>query len=268
MSEAGGDGQMIHCLAYEGLCNRVNCVASAMATGRPVSLSWAVNSHCPVAFEDIFSAICGIEVVNERIDRYSRSTSAERLCWFYPKNVLNLPAASFRARLIGSYRRLLAAMKTAPFVVPPSRSLALVYRHHLAEIDHPVAYLAQVERMCRRLNPTSVHVASDSHEQKQCLIDHLQRLGYQTSSNDCALLTHDLDRTCESVAGMCMDLKSLAGCNLGALANNTRSTVSDSLRAFGVQAYYTFDDGFHRHGGRDDLFEHKPVGSIFGAGTE
>ena len=87
-------------------------------------------------------------------------------------------------------------------------------------------------------------------------------LGVAASVNSCRLMNHDLDRSLLSVFGMCRDLRSLACCNLGVVTNSSQSTVVDSLRGFGVQAYHTFDGGFRTCGDRDDLAEGSPVQSL------
>ena len=47
-------GPEIICEAFEGLCNRINGIVSALATGRPIYLRWAVNRQCPMPFEEVF----------------------------------------------------------------------------------------------------------------------------------------------------------------------------------------------------------------------
>ena len=79
MAPATDPEDTIHCLVYEGLCNRMNCVASAMATGRKTILSWAVNQHCPVEFGAIFANIDSLEISNEPMEQYRRSASPDRL---------------------------------------------------------------------------------------------------------------------------------------------------------------------------------------------
>jgi hypothetical protein len=88
----------IHCRVFEGLCNRINCLASALATARPVYLRWAVNQHCPLPFEDIFHAIVGVKVTNEPVQEYLYEATPRKICWFYPKNVDSLPLPVFRAQ--------------------------------------------------------------------------------------------------------------------------------------------------------------------------
>ena len=256
------DPDPIHCLAYEGLCNRMNCVASAMATGRKTILSWAVNQHCPAEFGEVFAPVAGLEISNERMEQYRRSADPGRLCWFYPRNVMGLAREEFRDRLMAAYRELVGAMTVETFASPAPGSLGLAYRGYLPEIDPLPDFLEKITRTCDALQPASVFVASDSPEFKERLVDSIGGLGIPTAANDCRLANSDLERSLEGVRGMCMDLKSLTRCELGVISNNTRSTVPDSLRAFGIRTYHTFDDGFHRYGGRDDLFESQPISAI------
>jgi hypothetical protein len=90
---------------------------------------------------------------------------------------------------------------------------------------------------------------------KEKMVSLLQAMGIAVTTNEYPLMGHDSDRSPANVLGMCSDLRSLACCGLGVLANSTRSTTVDSLRGFGVEAIYTMDDKWHRYKGRDHLFE-------------
>ncbi len=175
---------------------------------------------------------------------------------------MGFPQAEFRRRLLASYRTLVDSIEVETYTIPPQGSLALVFRAYVPEIDQLPSYLEKIARVCDQLKPASMFVASDSPDAKAELLDFVNRRGIPSLANDCHLSKSDLDRSTEGVRGMCMDLKSLTSCELGVISNNTRSSVPDSLRAFGVPAYHTFDDLFHRSSGRDELFESQPVSEI------
>jgi len=98
--------QALHCYVYEGLCNRINALASAIATGSPVVLHWSINKHCPASFNDLFDPIPNVEVLEESADGYPYSRSPQKLCWFYPANVTNLEPIEYRKRMRAAYRML------------------------------------------------------------------------------------------------------------------------------------------------------------------
>lgn len=249
----------ITCETFEGLCNRMNGIVSAFATGRPILLRWAVNRQCPVPFEEVFAETFGAEVVNETVEEYAYARTQERFCWFYPQNIGGLPFGVFKHRVLEAYRRLLRSMRVATWAIPKSPALGLAYRHHLCDTDRLEHYWNCVEAVINNLRPAGVHVATDSAAIKQEFTARLEPLGVCVSLNDCPLLTHDYDRSPANVLGMCADLKSLACCRLGIVSNSTRSTVPDSLRGFGIQSYFTMDDMRHRHNGRDHFFTASPV---------
>jgi hypothetical protein len=262
----------IQCHVFEGLCNRINCLASALATGRPVSLRWAVNRQCPLEFEAIFDAISDVTVVNETVDQYGYEASPRCVGWYFPRNVDVLAPDVFRERLFGAYRLLLSRLIQREHVIPPTPAIGLVYRHfhpHGDTFDH---FWQSVAPVVSNLRPRSVFVASDSDEHKRLLLRRLDDLGAVTAANDCPLLASDLARSAGNVLGMCRDLLSLGYCREAVIASSSVSTVPDSLRGLGIHVYYTHrspdfrfhgdDDAFHFHG-IDELV----IGGRFKTGT-
>lgn len=257
------DGDILYCFAWQGLCNRINCMASALATGRPVVLHWAINDHCPITFEEVFGSIEGIKAFDEERKRYHPRRNLNELCWFYPHNLMKLEIGIFRENMYAAYKEILQAAKMSVPLEETSCPLGLQYRHYLPDRGEFDSFLEGAKRAIEFLRPTSVHISSDSLKHKQVLIESLSRGGMPVFTNTVKLLKHDLERGRESVFGMVTDLCSMSKCRLGVICNSTRSSIPDSLRAYGVTAYYTYDDGKHRYRGRDDLFEHKPVEMIW-----
>lgn len=250
------------CRVFEGFCNRLNTLATALATGREVNLHWAVNEHCPARFEEMLRPLGRFSVVNEAVADYKYAVGPNELCWFYPRDLNRLSRDDFRKRLYAAYRQLHEHLRLDALVELPPRTFGFQFRRHFPGRGGLAHYMVAVERILQQLKPEHVYVASDCLDCKQAIVRHVQSRGVATSLIDCPLLAQDLDRSLENVSGMCRDLRALARCRLGVLTNSTRSTIPDSLRAFGVQAYYTFDDGFHRHRGRDELFEMLPVEAL------
>lgn len=261
--DRNASGQHIFvCKVFEGLCNRLNGIASAIATGRPIRLHWAINAHCPARFGDVFDPIAGVDIVEENVSQYSYEVSPDKLCWFYPKNTQKLPRDRFRRRLCDAYREILDCMKHKNGVKPPASSIGVHFRFHLGDVGRFPSFVEALEKTFDELHPQHVAVACDSEAHKHKLKSLIQEHGLSYWVNHCRLLRHDLDRTAENVRGMCRDLHSLAACNLGVITNSTRCTVVDSLRGVGVRAFNTFDDGVHRYNGRDDLFESQVISNL------
>jgi hypothetical protein len=250
--------QEIICEVFEGLCNRINAIASAMATGRPVHLWWAVNEHCPIPFERVFKQTFGMHVTNEEVDDYRYARLPNHLCWFYPQNLDGLPFDEFKRRMRVAYRQILEGLAVEAWEKPIGPALGVAYRHHLLDTDTFAHFWECLEIVVSRLGVHHLHVAADLLEMKEKIVGLLQARGKAVATNTYPLMGHDRDRSPANVLGMCADLRSLAGCGLGVLANSTRSSVVDSLQGFGVEAIYTMDDKWHRYNGRDHLFE-KPV---------
>lgn len=257
--------QPLHCRVFEGLCNRINTLASALVTGRPVRLQWSVNTHCPARFEELFHELGGVSVVNEEVSRYEYAIGPNQLCWFYPRNLSRLPPEVFRARLYNAYGYLHHQMKLSATETLPPRSLGLQFRRLLKGCGGLGPFIDWAGRAVLELSPDQVYVASDCADCKGEILRRIEEHGVVVKATQSALMQHDFDRSLDNVRGMCCDLRALAQCSLGVIANSTRSTVPDSLRAFGVVSYYTFDDGFHRHRGQDELFEMLPVEALLAA---
>ena len=245
----------IHCRVFEGLCNRINCLASALATGQPVYLRWAVNRQCPLEFERVFNAIDNVKVANEPVEQYGYEASPRRICWYFPRNVDGLPSDVFRQRLFGAYRQILSRLAVRGHVIPPPPAIGLIFRRFHPHTDTFEHFWQSVTPVVSALRPQSVFVASDSDEHKRQLLLRLDDLGVATAANDCPLLTSDLVRRPENVLGMCRDLLSLAHCRQGVIASSSVSTVPDSLRGMGVPVYFTHRCPDFRFHGDDDAFE-------------
>jgi len=253
---------MITCRVFEGLGNRINAIASAMTTGCAITVFWAVNSHCPAPSKAVFKPIENLKFVDQEVATYNYIVNKRELCWFYPRNIYLLPVDVFRRRLHKAYRTILESFQISTWAKPSSNALGLHYRSFLADTDTLKSFLASVTKVSTAISHPVVHVASDCSLAKQQIVEHMEGLGVAASVNSCRLMNHDLDRSLLSVFGMCRDLRSLACCNLGVVTNSSQSTVVDSLRGFGVQAYHTFDGGFRTCGDRDDLAEGSPVQSL------
>jgi len=250
--------QEIICEVFEGLCNRINAIASVMATGRSVHLWWAVNEHCPIPFERVFNQSFGMRVINDCAESYKYSRLPNHLCWFYPQNLDGLPFVEFKQRMGTAYRQILEGLAVETWEKPTGPALGVTYLHHLPDTDTFEQFWERLAVVIGRIDPRSVHVASDSLDMKETMAGLLQAMGIVVTTNTYPLMGHDRDRSPANVLGMCSDLRSLSGCGLGVLANSTRSSIVDSLQGFGVEAIYTMDDKWHRYNGRDHLFE-KPV---------
>ena len=257
--------ERITCSVFEGLTNRINGIASAIATGKHVFLMWAVNAHCPMRFEEVFRPIPDLEVAYEVADSYPYVVTPDQLCWFYPRNVMGLERDVFRRRLYAAYQTLLEHMISPEADRVPAPALGLHYRHHLPEAGGFEDYVERVLRVIGSLQPRGIYLATDSEGHRNRLVDVLEDLPVKVLWGKGEQLQSDLDRTVGNVKGLMQDLLALSSCRLGVITNSTRSSVPDILRGAGVPSYATFDDGSHRYNGRDDLFERKHVDDLIPA---
>lgn len=232
-------------------------------------LYWAVNKHCPAAFEELFHPIEDVTVSNQSVKRFKTGVSKDRICWFYPRQTCtSLPKEEFRNRIYSAYRKILAALisRVDASPVDTENRLGLAHRRFLPAGSsgiHSVStdYLLHVTKAVQSLGATSAHIACDNAEDKERLSQHLQELDVVPLINPCDLMLHDFDRSKASVVGMGDDLLSLSQCSLGILSNSTRSTVPDSLRGFGIKIYYTCkNDQPFRKNGQDDIFDYHQLG--------
>ena len=245
--------QPLVCRAFEGLCNRINGIASALATGREVELHWAVNKQCPVRFEEVFQPIPGLTVINEEILSYRYITSRHQLCWFYPRNIEKLPLQEFRQRLYAAYRQVLDALLVTSWAHPTPPAVGLHLRSFLPDSTPVDTFARDAIDHIQRLGARSAHLATDHFESGQKAILLLQAAGIDVSFNAGTRSKHDLDRSHDGIMTMCADLRSLSECKQGILVNSCRSTVADVLRGHGIAGITTFAGG--REAGLDDLFE-------------
>jgi hypothetical protein len=218
-------------------------------------LWWAVNAHCPIQFERAFKHSFGMRVTNEDVVSYKYCRWPNHLCWFYPQNLDGLPLAVFQDRMTTAYRQILDGLCITEWAKPGPRALGIAYRHHLEGIDTFGHFWECLLRVIAEHRPQHVNIATDSLEMRTKISSRLTAIGIVVTTNEYPLMSHDFDRSSANVLGMCAELKSLACCELGVVANSTRSTVADSLRGIGMRPYFTKDDGWHRYKGRDHLFE-------------
>lgn len=253
----------IECRVFEGLTNRINGMVSALATGRRVLLFWAINRHCPVRFNQVFNPVAGVKVFEEYTDQYEYEFMPDRLCWFYPRNVLGMRDQQFRDRIYQAYRLLWDQLKIkTEEKLLSTDDLGLHYRHHLADSQPFEDFKKKALEVIAACRPRRVYVATDSDQHGEKLARAIRAYVPEVYTGHSVKMEHDLDRSVEGVAVLINDLHALSACGIGVLTNSARSTVPDILRCLGVSSYTTFDDGVHRHGGRDDLYERKDVESL------
>lgn len=240
--------QTIRCCVYEGFCNRINCLVSAILTNRPVQLFWGVNQHCPVRFEELFEPIENVAVTNLPVEYFPYRISEQFLCWFYVANVLDLPREEFTRRAKASYRLVLSKLRHRSTVTLPYRTAGISYRHFFSKgsADGIDSFLRKTYRWLKSNSPDHVFVAADSSDAKRCIVKFVDRLKIKYSVIECPLLTSDLDRSKENLVGLSKELLCFTRCNLGIISNSMRSSVTDSSRGFNVSVHKTFDSKLDR----------------------
>lgn len=253
----------VECRVFEGLTNRLNGIASALATGRPVHLYWAINQHCPIHFSQVFKPMHRIQVIEEYKDHYAHAVTPDLICWFYPRNMERVADKIFRERIYASYEYLWnhLLIEGSPSKIP-KRTLGIHYRHFLPDVDSYSNFSSKLTTVIDCLSPEACYVASDDDVSREEVIKKIKPLVKLIDYGHLSHMRSDLDRNPENVKTLIQDLSILRFCQLGVLTNSSRSTVPDILRCHGIKSFMTYDDGMHRHHGRDDLFEREPVESL------
>ncbi len=229
--------------AWEGLCNRINLMVTALTLNKPCRLYWAVNHHCPARFEQLFKPVEQLSVFNVNADCFPYSKRADSLCWFYLENFSELDRYTYVQRAKGQYRRLISHLIHRATIDLPPDTAGLAFRTHLpaGSADDLDEFLRKVPYWLTARRAKSVFIVSDSRESKERLTTFVERLGIKATVIDCPLMDHDFDRSCENLYGLSKELVCLSQCHCGILSNSFRSTVCDSARGFDIHIDYTFD---------------------------
>jgi len=230
------------CLLFEGLCNRINCLASAFLVSPSIDIYWAVNRHCAVRFDELFRPFKGTRVASCPVEHFCYVQSTDVLCWYYLCNPLNLPASEYVAGVRAAYRRVVAHLRHRPDRNLPLRAAAVCCRTLLPQGSGDAVrhFVPKMNRWLVETQPTVVFVVADRSSTKRFLVDRIRKLGFQTVTIECPLLEVDLQRSPENVFGMSKELIWLSQCDAGIFSNSARSTVTDSARGFGVPVIHTY----------------------------
>jgi len=227
---------------YEGLANRINCIASAYSIQPEFRLQWSINSHCPLRFEELFKNLDGVRVQNVKHPEFRYRKSTRRICWFYLLNVRNKDPQTFGWEVKNRYRYLIGRLTHPRDFQLEQESVGVSFRSLLPNrsSESLELFLHKLKRWLIERMPKQVFVASDHQASKNRLIAEIKNLGISTVSVDCPLLDSDLNRSKANVIGMSKELVLFSQCKLGIISNSTRSTTTDSARGFDVPVLKTF----------------------------
>ena len=233
----------MHCLVWEGLGNRLNALASCIATGRDVELVWAVNSHCPLLYHEVLKPIDGVTVQNVNARRFTYSRNAHRYCYYYLTNLTENSNRQFGCDVRKIYRQLLRSLTAPRPTLPNSKTMAGIhYRAHMPESPTVDQFIEQADRWLAKRNSQSVFVSSDSAEAQQRIADTIAN----SFTIDQQHIASDLQRSRASVTDCVRAMKAFKSCKLGVFASTFRSTVTDAVRSW-VHVDYAEREQNHRN---------------------
>jgi len=233
----------MNCLVWEGLGNRINALASCMATGSEIELTWAVNSHCPLSYEQLFKPIERVKVQNVFARRFAYSRNRHRHCYYYLTNLTGKSNRHFSCEVRKAYRLLLRSMKPSRPVTPRSDSMAGIhYRAFMPESPNVDAFILQAQDWLKNRQAESVFVSSDSDEAQQKIVSSIDNAFTIKQTH----IVSDLQRCRASVIDCARAMKVFKSCKLGVLASTYRSTVTDAARAW-VKVNYAEKNSNHRN---------------------
>ena len=252
---------------WEGLCNRINGMASALATGRPVDLYWAVNEHCPLQYEVLFEKLNGIDsVTNELVGRYHpRLRGPSLFNFYYPVNIDGLEKTTYRKNMQAAYETICGSLFRGKVKQHDHPKTGISFRQHFpaGEVFPVEPFLKVLQIDLKEKGVNQVWVVADSRTQKERIIDQLESHGIQCFYNDCQLPEHDLDRDPAQMENFIDDLFGLHACRKFYL-NNTRSTLCDRfLFDEEAQLNFVFDDGKHRKKAGGEFYDFENVRIIY-----
>lgn len=238
----------VDCVVFEGLCNRINSLVSALTVQDELNLYWAINKHCPVACSDLFNVPLSWRVFELKAGTFPYSRSIDRINWFFLCNPASLEREQFVATAKSNYRKLIGLLKHRPSFSLPDGAIGISYRFHLPRSNQEGfdQFIRRAEELVEEMNPSAIFVASDHADSKKAISCHFENAGMLVRTVDCELMNSDLDRSKGNLAGLSKDLVLFAQCTGGIVANTERSTVPDSARGFGISVFRPPRQGKYR----------------------
>ena len=232
----------MQCLTFEGLGNRINAIASALTatkrTRETIHLTWAINKHLPMAFEDVFRPIQRIEARSVYAQRFAYSQTWNRLCYYYASNPRNL-RKGYPCAMRDNYLVVLNAMK----IGKPQASGDLAGLHYRAFMPETPSLSDYIERAKQWAPDCRLFIASNCEKSR----DKIAAAFPGSVVADDAGQTADFDRSQQSVIQWADCLKTFARCNRGILSSTKRSTALDSVRGYRVRVEYVHESDHHRN---------------------
>lgn len=227
---------------FEGFFNRLNGLVNALlAHGPEFRVRWAVNSHLPHRFGDLFNDVPGLEVSEETgLGYWPRNTDPANgpLCYWYVSRRNRVSAEE----IAGAYRHFLGYLRVKADVAPAA--LGIHYRglHHSTRVT-PEEFARWCLGEARARGAARCFAIADSG--RELITDILEQGGIRVSWGRSAPLRDDLDRGgLDGIRAFIGDALTLAGCTT-VLTSFAETTIVDSARAFGreVVAYSGSRDG-------------------------
>ena len=233
------------CLVWEGLGNRFNAIASALATTKgEVNLYWSVNKHLPLSFEEVFRPVDRLRVKNVNASRFEYSRNSDRICYYYVCNPKAIASKPFSELILSNYRLLFDSMlpEHRSFDLPKS-SVGIHYRSFLDESKPFFGFLDRCRQWidAKRIAPEAVFVSSDNVRYTRLMhacLPNAKRL------KDDDGMRNDFDRV-PSFKHWLKALDVFSRCYGGVYSSCARSTAFDVMRGYGIAT--TFDEAGKHH---------------------
>ena len=244
--------QLPEAYTFEGFCNRINCLASALLRWPDgFRLRWMCNEHCPLSFAELFNEFTEIEVTEEpggwnRQHSYANYVNnGSRLCHYF------LSTSEPRGKVRDVYRRIIAhsAIEAA---CDPGEAIAVHYRGFTSrKKTSPEACVDLALTLAGRTGVSKVVLAANCDASAAIIADRLTKEGIEVQ-HLAGGMASDMDRTPGNVRDFVSAWHVLTNCRW-AVSSALWSTVLDASRALGNEVW-TFADAKTRPNHSCDLF--------------
>lgn len=227
---SAGPGDAREVVLWEGFFNRLNGLINGLLIhGSSFRVRWAVNTHLPHRFEELFDPIPGIEVVNDPdLTYWPQNTNPAKgpLChWFVSRN-----CNADLEEIAGAYRHLISRLKVGRTASPCNLAIHFRGLHHAAN-ESPGDFARWCLEQAKSRGAGKCFAIADSGREEIAAV--LEQGGIQIVWGRSVPLAQDLDRNgLDEVKDFIGDALTLADCDT-VLTSFDETTIVDPARAFG-----------------------------------
>jgi hypothetical protein len=239
-------------IAYSGLCNRINVIASALVKadveGAVQTIKWAINDHLPCGYEEIFSPIEGLVVSS------SPHVVIQGNEFFALTNLLGLHDDEFRRRIKDALVRIFSALVEVDSKPTGEDFLGIHFREHITNDGRTSIekFIPQMIKFITDRDIKNVFLSSDNQPSFDAISKSLTNIGVAVTDNMIGL-SYDYDRTKNNILNMISNLRSYNDCGMGLLTNSQISSIPDVFT--GRVPHYFIAEGITRFRKDQTYFE-------------